>query len=41
MDVRTLLAVRRYQNARDLPSALLSMQSARGLGLLATPLDQL
>ena len=41
MDVRTRLAVRRYQGARGLPSGLLSMQSARGLGLLATPLDQL
>ncbi|WP_439122559.1 peptidoglycan-binding domain-containing protein [Marivita sp.] len=41
MDVRTQLAVRRYQNARGLPSGLLSMQSARGLGLLATPRDQL
>lgn len=41
MDVATLVAVRRYQTARALPSGLLSMQSARGLGLLATPRDQL
>ncbi|MGJ8604187.1 MAG: peptidoglycan-binding domain-containing protein [Marivita sp.] len=41
MDVPTRQAVRRYQNARGLPSGLLSMQSARGLGLLATPRDQL
>jgi len=41
MDVRTLQAVRRYQSARGLPSGLLSMRSARGLGLLATPRDQL
>ena len=41
MDVPTRLAVRRYQNARGLPSGLLSIQSARGLGLLATPRDQL
>lgn len=41
MDVPTRLAIRRYQNARGLPSGLLSIQSARGLGLLATPRDQL
>lgn len=41
MDVSTRLAVRRYQNANGLPSGLLSIQSARGLGLLATPRDQL
>ncbi len=41
MDVRTRQAVRRYQSGRGLPSGLLSIQSARGLGLLATPRDQL
>lgn len=41
MDVPTRLAVRRYQNPRGLPSGLLSIQSARSLGLLATPRDQL
>lgn len=41
MDVPTRLAVRRYQNARGLPSGLLSIQSARALGLLTTPRDQL
>lgn len=41
MDVPTRLAVRRYQSANGLPSGLLSIQSARGLGLLATPRDQL
>lgn len=41
MDVRTRLAIRRYQSGKGLPSGLLSMQAARGLGLLATPRDQL
>ncbi len=41
MDVPTRLAVRRYQSANGLPSGLLSIQSARSLGLLATPRDQL
>ncbi|MFP7571308.1 peptidoglycan-binding domain-containing protein [Marivita sp. S2033] len=41
MDVPTRLAVRRYQSASRLPSGLLSIQSARTLGLLATPRDQL
>lgn len=41
MDVPTRLAVRRYQSSNGLPSGLLSIQSARGLGLLATPRDQL
>ena len=41
MDVRTLRAVRRYQSSQGLPSGLLSMQAARGLGLLKTPRDQL
>ncbi len=41
MDVPTRLAIRRYQNSNGLPSGLLSIQSARGLGLLATPRDQL
>lgn len=41
MDVPTRLAVRRYQSANGLPSGLLSIQSARGLGLLATPRDQI
>lgn len=41
MDVDTRLAVRRYQNAGGLPSGLLSIRSARALGLLATPRDQL
>lgn len=41
MDVPTRRAVRRYQTSNGLPSGLLSIQSARGLGLLATPRDQL
>lgn len=41
MDMPTKRALRRYQSARGLPSGLLSIQSARGLGLLATPRDQL
>ncbi|MCI5111783.1 MAG: peptidoglycan-binding protein [Marivita sp.] len=41
MDVPTRRAVRRYQSSNGLPSGLLSIQSARGLGLLATPRDQL
>lgn len=41
MDLPTRRAVRRYQSANGLPSGLLSIQSARGLGLLATPRDQL
>lgn len=41
MDVPTRQAVRRYQSANGLPSGLLSIQTARRLGLLATPRDQL
>lgn len=41
MDLPTRRAVRRYQNANGLPSGLLSIQTARRLGLLATPRDQL
>lgn len=41
MDVATRRAVRRYQSGNGLPSGLLSIQTARRLGLLATPLDQL
>jgi hypothetical protein len=41
MDLPTRRAVRRYQNNNGLPSGLLSIQTARGLGLLATPRDQL
>lgn len=41
MDVPTHLAVRRYQSGTGLPSGLLSIQSARALGLLATPRDLL
>ncbi|SHH82995.1 peptidoglycan-binding domain-containing protein [Marivita hallyeonensis] len=41
MDVFTLRAVRRYQSGQGLPSGLLSLQSARRLGLLTTPRDQL
>lgn len=41
MDIATRRAVRRYQRQRGLPSALLSMQSARALGLIATPREAL
>ena len=41
LDGPTRLAIRRYQTDKGLPSGLLSMQAARGLGLLATPRDQL
>lgn len=41
MDLPTRRAVRRYQSANGLPSGLLSIQSARRLGVLATPRDQL
>ncbi|MFP7673553.1 peptidoglycan-binding domain-containing protein [Marivita sp. S0852] len=41
LDVPTQLAVRRYQTGHGLPSGLLSIQTARRLGLLATPRDQL
>jgi hypothetical protein len=41
LDIPTRMAIRRYQTAQGLPSGLLSMQSARALGLLATPRDQL
>jgi hypothetical protein len=41
MDLPTRRSVRRYQSANGLPSGLLSIQTARGLGLLATPRDQL
>lgn len=41
LDVPTQRAIRRYQRQRGLPSGLLSIQSARALGLLATPRDEL
>jgi len=41
LDIPTRVAIRRYQTRQGLPSSLLSMQTARRLGLLATPRDQL
>lgn len=41
MDGLTKRAVLRFQSSNGLPSGLLSLQSARRLGLLATPRDQL
>jgi hypothetical protein len=41
VDVATRAAVQRYQAQGGLDSPVLSLDSARGLGLIATPLDQL
>nr|WP_283255008.1 peptidoglycan-binding domain-containing protein [Marivita sp. GX14005] len=41
MDLATRRAVRRYQAARNLPSGLLSLSTARALGLVATPRQEL
>jgi hypothetical protein len=41
IDTATSAAVQRYQAGTGLDSPILSLAAARGLGLIATPLDQL